>query len=130
MRPRAGQRYIQVIAPRLGFESACATRTRFASRGYPVPKRRVGADELTFGLTRVVPAIVPLAIYQQSHGSPHCSALRIGSSPVVIQDNAFATALLRRQWPRSLQGVYSRPGTIKGVFVVYTWFRVCSPGSR
>ena len=74
VRPGAGKRHVQVVAPGFGSETARAVG------GDPTAEPRAGAHELARGLARVVPALVPLPGFQiTAHASPFAV-----SSPIAI----------------------------------------------
>ena len=62
VRPWAGQRDIEVVAPRLGLEA------RRTVGGDPVPERALLPLERAAGRFRVVPLVVPASVDQQTHG--------------------------------------------------------------
>jgi len=67
MRPGAGERDIEMIAPGLGLEAAFARRAGRAFGGHPVAELRLGAFEMAGGGFRVIPDVVPDAVNEHAH---------------------------------------------------------------
>ena len=71
--PWAGHRYVQVVTPWFGFETAAAAGSGAAVRGDPVAELCRAAYEVALVGLGVVPAVLPFSTYQQTHGlSPVC----------------------------------------------------------
>jgi len=67
MRPRAGERHIEVVAILLGLEATFAGRPGRAIHRYPVAKLRGAALEVPLGFLGVVPDVFPYAFHQHAH---------------------------------------------------------------
>src|SRR5690606_27068336 len=69
VRPRACERDIEVVASGLGLEAPLAPSRRSAVCGHPVAPLRILTHEFSAGFLRVIPAIYPFPVDQQSHGA-------------------------------------------------------------
>ena len=67
VRPGAGERDDEMIAPRLRFETAGSRRPRRAVGRHPVAERRVGADEVSASIVREILFGAPDALLHVAH---------------------------------------------------------------
>src|SRR6185437_7135985 len=71
MGPRAGERYVQVIAPAFGLEAALAARPGTAVSRHPTPEHGLWTDEIDTRRAKII--ALPLAVDHHSHrGLPAC----------------------------------------------------------
>src|SRR5215469_7940342 len=86
VRPGAGQRDIKMIAAGLRLEAANARGPRLAVRRDPVPVLALGADKAPARLLRIVPAVLPNTINQQTHSGFSSSKRRFSGIGVAAFD--------------------------------------------
>src|SRR5690606_23052470 len=79
MGPRARVRNVQVIAARLGCESAFTCRPCAPVRCDPIAILRLPAHEPTARRVGVVPMVLPLALYQHAHDPAPSKCLTAGT---------------------------------------------------
>src|SRR5258707_10019312 len=100
MRPGTGERDVEMVAARYGFEAAIAACTRHAIRRDPVAKMRILADEAATGRLCVVPLVPPDAVDQKAHCSfplPQLLSCREG----FCERKQYKSAMRRgRRWIR------------------------------
>src|SRR4051794_26127866 len=85
MGPGAGERDVEMVAPRLGLEAAPPARACRPVGRHPVAELALGADEAAIGLAGVVPFVVPFAVDHQAHDA---------FPPGVHQSSAYYGALV------------------------------------
>src|SRR5258708_6257631 len=103
VRPRTGERNIEVVAAALGRKAIGAAWTRAAVRRYPVAEFRLCAPEPPAGRLGVVPLRLPHAINEHSvrHGSLLRSAILHLVAPLRQRSRANANLRMRKRWTSS-----------------------------
>ncbi len=106
MGPRAGERYVQVIAPAFGLEAALAARPGTAVGRHPTPENGMRTDEI--GPRRAKVIALPLAVDHRSHRellSPIANSLR---APQESSDDMQVGQNLTNSGLKSLQALLYR----------------------
>ena len=105
VRPRAGERDVEVVAAGLRLEAARAAFGRLAVGRDPVAPLRLRADELAARFPGVVPAVRPFSVDQQSH-DVHCPLRFPACRGIGLQSRN--PSLLNRSSPRTAKAGWTR----------------------